>query len=298
MRKRLAESDPSDVLARSRVAFAHSRLALLYDEMNELTKALDHAREAARLGESMARIDPAHAELYADDLHVLGRAEERAGHAAAACARISTGVRLDHRAGGKHERRPESDLSCEGDASEESRAGSPAAGRRNRAGSPRLNQSCGRTTRRRHSLRAPSRPPASTATISPLQGVARDFVEDERRQSIRRQTRRNERLVDRLSRPTRSRPGSRQFAERAATRDRRHRPHGSWRRRRAAGSPIVVPRAGDRSLPPVPTTYRSVGSANPATPPACTTPGPTPTALRSESASLSSLVSMRSRIRY
>ena len=86
MRKRLAESDPSDVLARSRVAYAHSRLALLYDEMNELSKTLDHAREAARLGESMARIDPEHAELYADDLHVLGRAEERAGHAAAACA--------------------------------------------------------------------------------------------------------------------------------------------------------------------------------------------------------------------
>jgi hypothetical protein len=57
----------------------------LYDEMDQVTKALDHAREAAHLGESMARIDPSHAQMYADDLQAVGNAEARAGHKAEAC---------------------------------------------------------------------------------------------------------------------------------------------------------------------------------------------------------------------
>lgn len=86
VRKRLAESDPSDVLARSRVAYVHSRLAGLYGEMDQMRQALDHAREAARLGESMAKIDAAHAEAYAEDLDAVALAEARAGHTAASCS--------------------------------------------------------------------------------------------------------------------------------------------------------------------------------------------------------------------
>jgi non-specific serine/threonine protein kinase/serine/threonine-protein kinase len=85
IRKRLAESDPSDVLARSRVAYVHSRLAAVYLEMHQVDNALAHSREAARLGESMAGIDPQQLESFAEDLLALGDAEAAAGHQVAAC---------------------------------------------------------------------------------------------------------------------------------------------------------------------------------------------------------------------
>ena len=85
IRARLAESDPNDVLARSRVAYVHSRLAAVYRQLHQIDKALDHAREAARLGESMAGLDLQHTELYADDLESLADAEAAAGHQQEAC---------------------------------------------------------------------------------------------------------------------------------------------------------------------------------------------------------------------
>jgi non-specific serine/threonine protein kinase/serine/threonine-protein kinase len=85
IRNRLADSDPNDVLARSRVAYVHSRLGELYLELHQVDKALDHSREAARLGESMAGIDLQHSEMFAEDLEALGDAEAAANHRAAAC---------------------------------------------------------------------------------------------------------------------------------------------------------------------------------------------------------------------
>jgi non-specific serine/threonine protein kinase/serine/threonine-protein kinase len=85
IRTRLASSDPNDVLARTRLAYVHSKLGEVYREMRQIDKALTHSREAARLGESLAGIDPQLTDLFADDLEALGNAEAAAGHQVAAC---------------------------------------------------------------------------------------------------------------------------------------------------------------------------------------------------------------------
>lgn len=94
VRQRLAESDPKDILARSRVAYVHSRLARLYGEMNEGTRSLEHAREAVRLGQTMAGVDIAHDEMLAEDLDALGDAETRAHHRSTACTAYRRSLKL------------------------------------------------------------------------------------------------------------------------------------------------------------------------------------------------------------
>jgi eukaryotic-like serine/threonine-protein kinase len=94
MREQLAESDPQDVLARSRVAYVHAQLERVYGEMGRAAPALAHAREAVRLGESLAGLDPAHQSMLADDLEALGDAEQRLGHAAEACAAFRRSLAL------------------------------------------------------------------------------------------------------------------------------------------------------------------------------------------------------------
>lgn len=85
IRLALAEADPKDVLARSRVAFVESRLAVVYSNLHDSPRAIAHAREAVRLGESMAAIDSLHEVLLADDLQTLGVAEMDARHTTEAC---------------------------------------------------------------------------------------------------------------------------------------------------------------------------------------------------------------------
>ena len=94
IREGLADADPNDVLSRSRVAFVHSRLAALYGEMGHTVQALDHAREAAHLGESMAHIDVVHTELFAEDLQILADAERQNSNHAAACADYRRSLRV------------------------------------------------------------------------------------------------------------------------------------------------------------------------------------------------------------
>ena len=85
MRAALAESDPKDVLARSRLAYVESRLAQVYLQLGRGAPALDHARHAVRLSESLAQLDSTHRASFADSLEALGRAEREAKHQAAAC---------------------------------------------------------------------------------------------------------------------------------------------------------------------------------------------------------------------
>ena len=85
IRQTIADSDPKDVFARSRVAYVHMTLARLYDEMHRTTDALGHAREAARLNESMAALDATHAEEFADALEALGDAQRDVGDLESAC---------------------------------------------------------------------------------------------------------------------------------------------------------------------------------------------------------------------
>jgi eukaryotic-like serine/threonine-protein kinase len=86
MRTALAESDPTDVLARSRLAIAASKLALTYLELGRIGPALGRARQAVRLSESLAHLDSLHRAYFADALTTTGRVEEKAGQTAAACA--------------------------------------------------------------------------------------------------------------------------------------------------------------------------------------------------------------------
>ena len=85
MRLHLAEFDPKDVLARSRVEYAHSRLGRLYTDSKRFAQGIEHARAAVAIGESMATIDVNHEEQLADDLLGLGLAEAASGRHAAAC---------------------------------------------------------------------------------------------------------------------------------------------------------------------------------------------------------------------
>lgn len=85
LRQAIADSDPKDVQARSRVVYVQMTLARLYDEMQRTTDALAHARPAAQLAESMAALDATHAEEYADALEALGDAERDGGDRVSAC---------------------------------------------------------------------------------------------------------------------------------------------------------------------------------------------------------------------
>jgi serine/threonine protein kinase len=85
MRQALAAFDPNDVLARSRVAFVHTRLSVVYGQMGQYKIAVAHAHEAVRLAESMVGLDVVHRVTFAQDLTDLGFAQARAGDAHAAC---------------------------------------------------------------------------------------------------------------------------------------------------------------------------------------------------------------------
>src|SRR5262249_14770726 len=86
MRQALADFDPNDVLARSRVAFVHTRLSDVYGELGQYDSALTHAHAAVKLAESMAGLDVTHRIAFARDLTDLGIAETRAGDSKSACA--------------------------------------------------------------------------------------------------------------------------------------------------------------------------------------------------------------------
>jgi eukaryotic-like serine/threonine-protein kinase len=85
LREQLLQSDPKDVLARSRLAVIHSRLADLYVKMNRGAAALEHARQGVALRETLAPIDWQHEEGLGNALQTLGFAEKHAGHPAEAC---------------------------------------------------------------------------------------------------------------------------------------------------------------------------------------------------------------------
>jgi non-specific serine/threonine protein kinase/serine/threonine-protein kinase len=85
MRKQLAAFDPNDVLARSRVAFVHTKLSAIYGQLGRTTVALEHAHEAVKLAESMVGLDVLHRIAFAQDLQSLGVAEGRVGDTAESC---------------------------------------------------------------------------------------------------------------------------------------------------------------------------------------------------------------------
>ncbi len=86
LRTALSESDPKDVMARARLAYVHTRLAIVYADMQRGAQALHHARLAVELSEPLARIDSIHRASLADAFVAQGRAEQMAGRQEAACA--------------------------------------------------------------------------------------------------------------------------------------------------------------------------------------------------------------------
>jgi non-specific serine/threonine protein kinase/serine/threonine-protein kinase len=84
IRQALAESDPKDVSARSKVAFVHKELAKLFLKRHEVPRALEHGRQAIRLYESVED-DRANRYNLADALATVGAIKEAVQARAEAC---------------------------------------------------------------------------------------------------------------------------------------------------------------------------------------------------------------------
>jgi non-specific serine/threonine protein kinase/serine/threonine-protein kinase len=85
MRQALADSDPKDVSARSKVAFIHKELAHLFFKRGELRRALEHGRRAISLCESLED-DRANRYNLAETLRTVGSIKDATRERAEACA--------------------------------------------------------------------------------------------------------------------------------------------------------------------------------------------------------------------
>jgi non-specific serine/threonine protein kinase/serine/threonine-protein kinase len=89
LRQALADSDPRDILARGRVAYAHNQLSNVYVRLGNTAPAVEHAASAVAIGETMMAVDPLHGQSYVTALHGLAVSRRAAGQRAAACATFS-----------------------------------------------------------------------------------------------------------------------------------------------------------------------------------------------------------------
>ena len=85
IRQALADSDPQDVFARSRLAFAHEQLARLLLQQGILSRALEHARRAIHLYESVKGNRVSDFEV-GQALLTVGAIQHELGKTAEACA--------------------------------------------------------------------------------------------------------------------------------------------------------------------------------------------------------------------
>ena len=85
IREALADSDPKDVSARSKVAFIHKELAKLFFKRGELPRALEHGRRAISLYESVED-DRMNRYSLADAVGIVGVIRDTTGGRAEACA--------------------------------------------------------------------------------------------------------------------------------------------------------------------------------------------------------------------
>jgi tetratricopeptide (TPR) repeat protein len=96
LREKLWASDPKDALAKGRMGYVHTRLAMIDTKRGRTASALAHAREAVRIQESIIATTkdlPSRREL-AQALVTLARAEAAAGLQAAACASLQRASRF------------------------------------------------------------------------------------------------------------------------------------------------------------------------------------------------------------
>ncbi len=106
IRQALADSDPQDVFARTRVAFVHLQLAQTFFQRRMLRRALEHSLQAVRIYESVER-NSADAFSFADALWTMGTIKDETKEKTEACAaygRSFTVLRelpVDDRARGK-----------------------------------------------------------------------------------------------------------------------------------------------------------------------------------------------------
>lgn len=85
VRRRLSESDPKDVFARQRLAFALAQLAETEAELGQIDAALAHATEAVRLAEIGASVDTAASQDLVMHIVSLAFVENLAGYRQRAC---------------------------------------------------------------------------------------------------------------------------------------------------------------------------------------------------------------------
>jgi eukaryotic-like serine/threonine-protein kinase len=96
IREGLAATDPKDVLARSKVAYVHRRLAEVYRDTGRRTLAFSHVRQALAMYEALGMSDVYHRLEMADSLWLLGSLEKADGRLQPACAAYAkalTGMR-------------------------------------------------------------------------------------------------------------------------------------------------------------------------------------------------------------
>ena len=86
MFKKLADSDPSDRLARTWVLLNYVELGKALLELHESRRALDSARRAVQVGETVRSLDAQHQLYFFNALVLRGFAERQIGDSRAACA--------------------------------------------------------------------------------------------------------------------------------------------------------------------------------------------------------------------
>jgi non-specific serine/threonine protein kinase/serine/threonine-protein kinase len=85
MRTALAASDPSDALARSRMAHTHGQLARVYRQLRDFPRAVEHGRQAVAAYDSNPRQDPNDRRDLARAIWALGDVEADRGAPRQAC---------------------------------------------------------------------------------------------------------------------------------------------------------------------------------------------------------------------
>jgi tetratricopeptide (TPR) repeat protein len=84
IRQEVAESDPKDVFARSRVPYVHYKLAGVYEGLGDLLRALQHAERSTALWDSMlAETTTPSTSQAVHAFHYLAALQRRTGHPAA-----------------------------------------------------------------------------------------------------------------------------------------------------------------------------------------------------------------------
>jgi tetratricopeptide (TPR) repeat protein len=93
VRKEIAASDPQNVWAQTRLGYVHGQLAMVYEQLGQRPRALDHSRTAAAIYASQGKPDLARNLEYVPILWMLAWLENAEGRREQACAAYNRSFR-------------------------------------------------------------------------------------------------------------------------------------------------------------------------------------------------------------